>query len=55
MKQFIDEDGEVYEYHGELDEQGNACGYGTSAIEDQDQEEMYRGTFWNDLSEGLGT
>ena len=44
----LDDYGELYDYEGELDEEGNACGYGTLSLNDGIHEETYRGTFWND-------
>ena len=28
----IDDEGDLYDYDGELDEEGNACGYGTMSL-----------------------
>ena len=35
-KQIKDADGELYEYEGELDEHGNAVGFGTAIIDEYD-------------------
>ena len=35
-KQIKDAEGELYEYEGELDEQGNAVGFGTATIDEYD-------------------
>ena len=35
-KQIKDAEGELYEYEGELDEYGNAVGFGTAIIDEYD-------------------
>ena len=44
--------GEAYDYRGELDREGRACGYGI-AVRTNDSTWRYEGTFLDDKIEGL--
>ena len=46
-------DGEPYQYTGEVDRQGKACGVGYAKKNGSNA--SYRGTFFNDLPEGICT
>ena len=51
-KKIVDEWGREYDYKGEIDKKGKACGYGESTLVNSDQ--TYKGTFLNDMKHGLG-
>ena len=45
-------DGYNWDYEGEQDKEGRACGYGVAKR--QDRNDTYVGTWFNDAWEGLG-
>ena len=48
----MDQWGREYDYEGEIDKKGKACGFGEAARTDKDK--VYAGTFLNDMKHGLG-
>ena len=47
----IKADGHDWQYIGEIDDTGLACGYGVATNQN---ENSYKGTFFNDTFEGIG-
>ena len=43
----------MWEYDGEIDDRGNACGQGVAVLAD-DSKEVFRGTFLDDKRHGQG-
>ena len=54
VKQITDPSGEAYDYVGEIDDNGIACGFGTATKIDNNLGKKYTGTFLFDNFEGLG-